>query len=76
MTSRADRLRGRILRPVGRGAAFWPRLPAIMLVQLLTEFIRKDALLPRVRHHQRPLWHIAKHAPVAYLTNAKAARTE
>ena len=73
--SKADKLRQRILRPVGRGGALWPRLPAIMLVQLLTEFIRKDALLPRVRHHQRPLWHIARHAPVAYLTNAKAART-
>ena len=73
MTSRADRLRGRILRPVGRGGAFWPRLPAIMLVQLLTEFIRRDALLPRVRHHRKPLWFVAKDAPVAYLANAKVA---
>ena len=71
--SRADRFRRRVLLPVGRGAAFWPRLPAFMLVQLLTEFIRVDALSPRVRGHQRPLWHVASDAPVAYLVNPKTA---
>ena len=71
--SRADRFRRRVLLPVGRGAAFWPRLPALMLVQLLTELIRVNALSPRVRGHQRPLWHVASDAPVAYLVNPKTA---
>ena len=71
--SKADRFRRRVLLPVGRGAAFWPRLPAFMLVQLLTEFIRVNALSPRVRGHQRPLWHVASDAPVAYLVNPKTA---
>ena len=73
--SKADRFRRRVLLPVGRGAAFWPRLPAFMLVQLLTECIRVNALSPRVRGHQRPLWHVASDAPVAYLVNHKAAST-
>ena len=72
----SDRLRTRILRPVGRGAALWPRLPALALVQLLS-FIRQTLaplyMQPSPYRYQKPMWFVANRAPVAYLNVAKAA---
>ena len=73
LMSSADRLRRRVLLPVGQGAAFWPRLPAFLLVQLLTEFVRRRALVPKVYGHNKPAWYVARHAPVAYLGNTNTA---
>ena len=70
----SDRMRARILRPVGQGAALWPRLPALALMQLLRFFRSTLAPHMRIRARQRPMWYVAaRGAPVAYLNVTKAA---